>query len=74
MFKCWIMSLAPVNVNMPCKSCYIKDYATEISKKVAINLFNWIITDIRNIPKKEKYVLKGGPENYFPSDCKIIDH
>ncbi len=25
-------------------------------KKVAINLFNWIITDVRNIPKQRKYV------------------
>ncbi len=59
MFECWIMSLAPVYGNMPCTSGYIRDYATEMSKKVAIiNLFNWIITDVRNIPKQGKYVLE----------------
>ncbi len=52
------MSLAPVYGNMPCKSCYISGYATEMFKKIAINFFNWIITDVRNIPKQEKYVLE----------------
>ncbi len=78
MFKCWIASLAPVYCNMPCKSCYIRGYAPEVSKKVAINIFNWIITDIRNFPKQGKYVLKeiglGVLKIFFPSDCKIMVH